>query len=64
MRAHTSTYFAPMSVLQIGIEYEKIGNFDKAKLFYNKCLAISNFDYQRGIHQKARAGLNRIKNYN
>ena len=51
-----------MSALQIAIEYEKMGEKQKAKSYYNKCLSMKDFDYQRGIHLKAKAGLNRIAN--
>jgi len=55
-----NSYYAPMSALQIAIEYEKVGEKQKAKSYYEKCLSMKGFDYQRGIHQKAKAGLNRI----
>ena len=58
----TSTYFAPMSALQIGLIYEKQNDTKQAAIYFEKCLTLSNFDYQRGIHQKAKAGLNRIAN--
>ncbi|MEE2954199.1 MAG: hypothetical protein VX347_03405 [Bacteroidota bacterium] len=53
-------YFPPMSSLQIGYEYEKLGNISKARAFYKKCLLFSNFDYERGIHQKAKVALTRL----
>ena len=56
----STSYFAPMSALQIGIEHEKNGDYEKAKSFYNQCLSMKGFDYERGIHQKAKAGLDRI----
>ena len=59
---HTTAYFVPMSALQIGIEHEKNGDYERAKSFYNQCLSMKGFDYERGIHQKAKAGLNRIAN--
>ena len=58
----SNSYYASMSALQIAIEYEKMGEKQKAKSYYNKCLSMKDFDYQRGIHQKAKAGLNRIAN--
>jgi tetratricopeptide (TPR) repeat protein len=58
----SNSYYTPMSALQIAIEYEKMGEKQKAKSYYNKCLSMKGFDYQRGIHQKAKAGLNRISN--
>jgi len=53
-------YFAPMSALQIGFIYEKQNDFEQASIYFKKCLSISDFDYERGIHQKAKAGLDRI----
>lgn len=58
----TSTYFSPMSALQIGVENEKKGNFLKAIEFYNICLEMSGFDYERGIHQQAKNAVHRLKN--
>ena len=58
----TSTYFAPMSALQIGLIYEKQNDTKQAVIYFEKCLTLSNFDYERGIHQKAKAGLERMKN--
>ena len=58
----TSTYFAPMSALQIGLIYEKQNDTKQAAIYFEKCLTLSNFDYERGIHQKAKAGIERLKN--
>ena len=57
-----NNYYAPMSALQIALLYEKENNFNKAKIYFNKCLSITDFDYERSIHQKARSGLARILN--
>ena len=54
------TYFVPMAALQIGYEYEKMGNLSNAREFYKKCLEFSDFDYERGIHQKAKVALVRL----
>lgn len=56
-----TSYYAPMSALQIGLIYEKEKNIQKAKYYLNLCLAMSGFDYQRGIHLKAKSALARIK---
>ena len=58
----SSSYYAPMSALQIALLYEKQNNFQDAKFYFNRCLLMSDFDYERGIHQKARAGLERLSN--
>ena len=60
--AKSTSYFASMSALQIAIEYEKNKEYKEAESFYNKCLSMKGFDYERGIHQKAKAGLDRIAN--
>ena len=59
---NASSYYAPMSALQIGLIYEKQNNFQQSKSYFNKCLSMSGFDYERGIYQKAKAGLGRISN--
>ena len=57
---NTTSYYTPMSALQIGLIYEKQNEYAQAKIYFEKCLSFSNFDYERGIHQKAKAGLERI----
>ena len=58
----SSTYYAPMSALQIGLIYELENNYVQARTYFKICLSMSGFDYERGIHQKAKAGLFRISN--
>ena len=57
---NSTNYYAPMSALQIGLIYEKQNNPNQAEIYLNKCLSLSDFDYERGIHQKAKAALERI----
>ena len=57
----STNYYGPMSILQTGLIYEKNNDVKNAEDSFNKCLSMSNFDYERGIHQKAKAGLDRIK---
>ena len=40
--------------------YEEQNDFENAKIYFDKCLEMSGFDYERGIHQKAKAGKERI----
>ena len=56
----TANYYAPMSALQIGLIYETQNDFSKAESYFKRCLSMSGFDYERGIHQKAKAGISRI----
>lgn len=59
---NNSKYFVPMSALQIGLIYENQQEYAKAKLYFDKALSYSDFDYETGIHRQAKAGLNRINN--
>ena len=54
-------YFMPNAALQIGLIYEKQGNKEKAKQYFNKCLNMPDCDYKSGIDIKAKAGLERVK---
>ena len=56
----STNYYAPMSALQLGLIYEKQNKFKQAKIYFEKCLSLSDFDYERGIHQKAKVGISRI----
>ena len=57
---NSANYYAPMSALQIALIYEKQNEMHKAVIYFEKCLSMSDFDYERGIHQKAKSGLARI----
>ena len=57
---NNSSYYAPMSALQIALIYESQDNIQQARSYFNKCLSMSGFNYERGIHQKAIAGLERL----
>jgi len=39
---------------------KKKNELDKAAIYFEKCLSMTDFDYERGIHQKAKSGLVRI----
>ena len=54
-------FFACNAALQSGIIYEKKGDAVKAKEFYKLCLSIKPEEYKSGLHQKAKAGLNRLR---
>jgi len=62
LKNKSTAYYSPMSALQIGLIYEKQNDYKQAKIYFEKCLSLSNFDYERGIHQKAKAGLSRVSN--
>ncbi len=58
----TKYYFACNASLQLGIIYEEYKQYDKARQFFNYCLALNPDDYSDSLHASAKAGLNRIKN--
>lgn len=57
---HQPAFNRANSALQVALIYEKLGMVSKAKYFYSRCLEMKNFPYQEGIHQKAKAGLERL----
>ncbi|MGB0840206.1 MAG: hypothetical protein ACPGXL_08700, partial [Chitinophagales bacterium] len=58
--AGTSHYFAPKAAMQMGKIYEGRGDNKTARLYYQKCLAFSGYEYERSVKQQAKAGLIRI----
>ncbi len=54
-------YFACNAALKTGNLYEDQGNFSKAREFYKKCLSLRPDEYKNGLHQKAKAGLGRVR---
>jgi len=56
-------FFAPNSMLQLGIIAEESGQYQRASGWYNSCLAIEKEDHKRGIEMQAESGLRRIAPY-
>jgi tetratricopeptide (TPR) repeat protein len=54
-------YYACNAALQSGLIYESEGKIDEAEAFFKKCLSMHPDDYQLSLHQKAKAGLSRLK---
>lgn len=57
----SKSYFACNSALQIGLIFESQGENKKAKQYLKKCLDMDPDEYKRGLHQKAKSALERIK---
>lgn len=53
-------FYAGNSALQLGLIYEAMKQPEKALHYYNVCLKLRFNEYQTSIHQKAKAGINRI----
>ena len=56
-----TSYLKANSALQMGLSYEKQANVNQAEYYFNLCLEMRCDEYQRGIHQKAKAGLQRLR---
>lgn len=56
-----NTFEAANAALQMGLIYEKLNKNQDAQLWYSRALGQEGFPFQDGIHQKAKAGLARVK---
>lgn len=56
-----ATFNRANAALQAALLYEKIGQIERAKVYFQQCLSMKNFPYQEGLHQKAKAGLIRLE---
>ncbi|HAD96295.1 MAG TPA: hypothetical protein DCG19_02755 [Cryomorphaceae bacterium] len=55
-----STFSQGNAALQLASVWEKKGNKAEARKYYEKTLSYKGFPFYEGLHQKAKAGLNRI----
>jgi tetratricopeptide (TPR) repeat protein len=56
-----SYYFAANAALKAGNIFEMQGRYQLAGEYYRKSMGMKNREYRRSMQQKAKAGLNRIK---
>lgn len=54
-------YFTASASLQLGFIYEDQKQMKSAKYYYEKCLSMDPPEYKNSIHQKAKSGLQRLK---
>jgi tetratricopeptide (TPR) repeat protein len=54
-------YFAANAALQAGTIFEADGQLETAYDYYRMCLRMPNTEYRRSLQQKAKAGLNRLR---
>jgi len=59
--SYSSTFYACNAALQIGIIYENQGDVVQAQQYFEQCLSLKPDTYQYSLHQKAKSGINRIK---
>lgn len=57
-------FYACNAALQMGNIYEKLLLYSKADEYYKICLSLTPDEYRSSLHQKAKAGRNRLKVYN
>ncbi len=57
---NSPSYFRCNALLQTGLIYEKGGQTDLARRYFKKCLETNPDRYRKSLHQKAKAGLNRL----
>jgi hypothetical protein len=55
-------YYCCNSALQMGIVYEAMGKMPLAAKYFEICLSMNPSEYKNTIHQKAKAGLDRVLN--
>lgn len=60
-KTNTAFYFACASALYLGQIMESLHRTSIAKSYYEQCLKIFPKEYSNSLHQKAKAGLNRLK---
>lgn len=58
---NSPAYFACSAALHSGYIYEEMKMKDKAMEFYRICLTFSPQEYKSSLHQKAKAGIERLK---
>lgn len=56
-----ASYFACNAALQLGLLAEEAGQPVRARAYYEQCLSMDPDQYRNSLHQKARAGLQRLK---
>lgn len=55
-------YFACSAALHLGNIYEEMGKVEEANYYYTRCLNLNPEGYANSLHQKAKSGINRLKN--
>ncbi len=54
-------YFACNAALQMGLLFEERDDYHRARSYYKLCLGLRPDEYRNSLHQKAKAGMNRLK---
>lgn len=62
IKSDLGKYYACSSALQLGMIFEQIKNYKEANNYFEKCLQLDPAGYSSSLHQKAKSGINRVKN--
>ncbi len=54
-------HFAANSALQLGLIYESQNDYNTAKEYLQKCLALNNYEYKNSIEFKAKSAISRMR---
>lgn len=60
---NSTVYYVANAALMLGNIYEQQKNYTQAMTYYKKCQSLSSDSYENSIHQKAKVGENRCKQY-
>ncbi len=58
---NSTEYYACSAALHTGMLYEQNNDHENAGLYYKICLGMNPENYRSGLHQKAKAGISRMK---
>lgn len=61
LKLEPSTFALGNSALQLGKIYEVLGDKETAKKYFKLTLEFADFPFYEGVHQQAKAGLDRLK---
>jgi len=60
LQKNNNSFFSCNSALQLGLIYEELADYDRAKVYFTLCKKIKSNIYKEQLHKKAKAGLERI----
>lgn len=58
--SETESYSLGNSLLQVGLLYEERDDLKESRRYFIKALGLKSYAFHEGVHQKARAGLERL----
>ncbi len=62
IKSDPGKYYGCSAALQSGLIYEQQNKYAKARFYFEKCLALDPAGYSSSLHQKAKSGLDRVRN--